>query len=91
MIPHSGLVYERRGECAEAWVRVSIEHTPGGARVVIEEGHARYSLAPTLHVLEGVTRNLRTITPEELATGTVTLGPLGVRALQVLSGIETAA
>lgn len=82
---------ERRGECAEAWTRYSLERREHGTRVILEGHNYRYSLAPTAHVLAGLTRALRAVTPLELLTGTVTLGAAGVNALERLSAPGRAA
>jgi len=66
-------------------VRCFIESTESGVRVVLEQGHARYSLAASRFVLEGVTTNLRSITGAELEAGRVTIGRLGYLALERLA------
>ena len=81
--PH--LVYSRRGVAPEGDVRCFLERIPAGVRVVLEQGHARYSLAASRFVLEGVTTNLQSITPAELETGTATIGRLGYLALERLA------
>ena len=81
--PH--LVYSRRGVAPEGDVRCFIERTPAGVRVVLEQGHVTYSLAASRFVLEGVTANLRSITPAELEAGRATIGRLGYLALERLA------
>jgi len=83
--PDAGMIYTRSGPPAEAWVRVSLTHSQDGPRVVIEQGASTYVLRPTRFVLEGITTSLTTFTPDELATGRVRLGPVGVHALRVLA------
>jgi len=82
--PDYALIYSRVGMAPEGYVRVGMERTSAGVRVVLELGHACYRLEPTVFVLESVSANLRTITAEEVRTGRATIGRVGLLALEVL-------
>ena len=81
----SRLVYERTPGWAEGWVRVTLEERPSGTKVVIEGHNYEYALNPTPLVLEGITRALRSITPDDLEAGRAVIGPVGWRALTVIT------
>jgi hypothetical protein len=85
------LIYARFPGNAEGVVRCSLERTPAGPRVVLEQGSTEYRMPPTATILGMVTRNLQAITPEELLTGAAVIGPIGEKALQTLGTVAVPA
>ena len=83
MNPHPGLVYEIQPGHSEGMETCHLERTGSGVRVVVNMGGIVYRLEATAFVLEGVLNTIRRIDRGEFPHAS--LGPVGVRALEVAS------